>query len=115
MANAVTSNTGSVASPVATFKIRYAKKVFLYVDYAKGDGTSATMTIGFVKPKVHASNLYQETAFATANMAPITATFNATGRFRFEITPATPETSLVVTFAFTGGTTQAIICDVVPE
>jgi len=111
-ANAVTSNTGTVVDPVVTFRTRNNNgKMYLYVDYTKGDGTSVTMKIASVNKLIHASNAYEASLFATATIAPITATFSTTGKYRFEISLAGPEQSLIVTFAFTGGTTQAVICD----
>jgi hypothetical protein len=69
-----------------------------------------------VNPLVHPSNGYEHSVFATATIAPITATFSATtGKFRFKIDLAPGETSLIATFAFTGGTTQAVICDLYPD
>jgi hypothetical protein len=48
-------------------------------------------------------------------MAAVTATFTATGIFRFELKPSLQETQLVASFAFSTGDTQAIICNMVPE
>jgi len=119
-ANTVTSTTGVVSgtdpSLVATFKIHYMQKaLFLYVKYTKGNGANPTMTIGFVNPKVHASDIYQQALFATANMAPVTATFTVSGKFRFELKPSLRESQLKVSFEFSTGDTQAVICDMVPE
>ena len=112
MANQVTSNTGAAVSPVVTFKTRNNnEKVYLYVNYAKGDGTNVTMKIASVNKLVHATNAYESSVFATATIAPITATFDTTGKYRFEVALASSEQSLIVTFAFTGGTTQAVVCD----
>jgi hypothetical protein len=116
MANAVTSVTGTAASPVVTFKISNPKEsYFVYVRYAKGNGTSATLTLKFLNPNVHASEVYQHSAFATATIAPVTATFDADGNHRFEIPACPAETQLVATFAFTGGTTQAVVSDLYPN
>jgi len=119
-ANTVTSTTGVVSgtdpSLVATFKIHYIQKaLFLYVKYTKGNGANPTMTIGFVNPKVHASDIYQQALFATANQAAVTTTFTATGIFRFELKPSLQETQLVASFAFSTGDTQVIVCNMVPE
>ena len=116
MANAVTSNTGVAASPVVTFKTRNVQKsVFVYVDYTKGDGTSVTMKLASVNPSIHASNAYEHSTFATAVIAPITATFNASGKHRFEIPVSPGESQFVATFAFADGTTQAVVCDLYPN
>ena len=116
MANAVQSSTGAVVGNVATFRIRSPKEsVFVYVDYTKGNGTQVTMKLGFVHPKIHASNEYQASLFATAVIAPITATFNASGRHRFEIPVQNGETQVKATFAFTDGDTQVVICDLEPN
>ena len=115
MAIGLTSHTAAlVATPVATFKMRYIQKaLFLYVDFLKDGSNTMTMTIGVVNPKVHATNTYQETLFATATMVAITATFDTTGKYRFQLTPSLQETSLVVTFAGSGSPT--VVCDIVPE
>lgn len=116
MANAVTSTTGTAASPVVTFRTRSLQKsVFIYVDYTKGDGTSVTLKLSSVNKSIHATNGYEHAVFATATIAPITATFNASGRYRFEINVTPGESSFIATFAFTGGTTQAVICDLYPN
>jgi len=116
MANTVTSNTGVAVSPVVTFKTRNTQKsVFVYVDYAHGDGTSVTMKLASVNKSIHATNAYEHSTFATATIAPITATFNADGKYRFEIDVSPGESQFVATFAFTGGTTQAVVCDLYPN
>jgi len=116
MANGVTSNTGVAVSPVVTFKTRNVQKsVFVYVDYDKGNGTNVTLKLASVNPSVHASNAYEHSTFATATIAPITATFDTTGKYRFEIQVTPGESQFVATFAFTGGTTQAVICDLYPN
>jgi hypothetical protein len=117
MANAASSVTGEAAAGVVTFNIagripgREKDHIFIYVDYDKGNGTSVTMKLGAVSPPIGNSNEYQDTLFATATMVPVTATFDATGKYRFKIPLAYAETSFKVTFVFTGGTTQIIICD----
>ena len=112
MANAVTSKTGVIAGDACTFKIRNNNgKVKVYVAYTKGDGTSVAFTIGSVNPHVHASTLFQHGLFATATLAPITVTLNANGNHRLEINLSSAESLLTVTFVFTGGTTQAVVCD----
>jgi hypothetical protein len=85
------------------------------VNYDVGNGTSVTLKLAMVNPSIHASNSYEQSEFSTATIAPVTATFNATGKYRFKIALAPGETSLVATFAFTGGTTQAVICDLYPD
>ena len=115
MANTVTSKSGTVAGTVVTFNIQNAQKeVFVYVDYNKGDGTQTTMKVGSIRPAFDAANEYQHADFATAAVAAITATLNATGRFRFKIPVANGETKFKVTFTFADGTTQAIACNLVP-
>ena len=112
MANTVTSNTGAVVGNVVTFKTqRVQKELFLYVDYTLGDGTSATVKIGAVHPSIHASNPYEDTVFATAVMAPVTATFSASGKHRFKIPMCPGETQLKVTVTFADGATQAFVID----
>jgi len=117
MANGVTSTTGVAVSPVVTFKTRNTQRnVFLYVDYTKGNGTSVTMTLGSVNPSVHATSLFEHAEFTTATIAPVTATFSATAaKYRFKIPVSPGESQFVATFAFTGGTTQAVICDLYPD
>ncbi|MCZ7404483.1 MAG: hypothetical protein O8C67_06080 [Candidatus Methanoperedens sp.] len=116
-ANAVTSTTGVVVSTVVTFKTRNTQKhVFLYVDYTKGNGTSVTMTLGSINPSIHATSLFEHAEFATATIAPITATFSATAaKYRFKIPVSPGESKFVATFAFTGGDTQIVICDLYPD
>lgn len=117
MANAVTSNTGIQASEVVTFNIanripgREKDQIFIYVDYDKGNGTNVTMKMGAVAPPIGNANEYQNTEFATATMVPVTATFDATGKYRFKIPLAYAETLFKVTFVFTGGATQVVLCD----
>lgn len=116
MPNAVTSNTGTVVSPVVTFnKSRLQKSVFVYVDYDVGNGTSVTLKLASVNKYIHATNAYEHSTFATATIAPITATFNATGKYRFEIPICPADTIIVATFSFTGGTTQIVVCDLYPN
>ena len=116
MANAVQSSTGAVAGDVVTFNIRSPKEsVFIYLDYTKGDGTNVTIKLGSIHPKIHATNEYQHSEFKTATIAPITATFDASGRHRFEIPVQNGESKVKATFAFTGGTTQVAKCDLVPN
>ncbi len=112
MANSLTSNTGAVVAPNVTFKTpRVQKQVFVYVDYDKGDGTSAALVISTLNPNVHASNTYQNTAFATGAVAPVTITLNANGRYRFTIPACFRETELVAAVTFADGTTQKCIVD----
>jgi hypothetical protein len=116
MANAVQSSTGVVVGDVVTFNVRSPQKsVFIYLDYTKGNGTQVTMKLGFIHPKIHASNEYQSSLFATAVIAPVTATFNASGRHRFEIPVHYGESQVKATFAFTDGDTQVAKCDLVPN
>jgi hypothetical protein len=116
MANAVTSKTGAVVGTAVTFPIQNSQEaVFVYVDYNKGDGTSATMKVGSIHPGIHGTNEYQHADFVTAVVAAITATLNATGRFRFKIPIANKETKFKVTFTFADGTTQAIACNIHPK
>jgi hypothetical protein len=116
MANAVQSSTGTVVDTVVTFNIRSPKEsVFIYLDYTKGNGTSVTMKLGSIHPKIHATNEYQHSEFKTATIAPITATFDATGKHRFEIPVQNGESKVKATFAFSGGDTQVVVCDLVPN
>ncbi len=116
MANAVQSSTGTVVDTVVTFNIRSPKEsVFVYLDYTKGNGTSVTMKLGSIHPKIHAANEYQHSEFKTATIAPITATFDATGKHRFEIPVQNGESKVKATFAFSGGDTQVVVCDLVPN
>ncbi len=114
--NTVTSVTGSVAAGVVTFNVQnIQKKAYLYVRYNDGDGTSVAMTIGSINPLIHATEAYEHTELATATVAPITVTFNTAKNHRFEINMSPGEKTLKVTFVFTGGTTQAVVCDIYPE
>jgi len=114
MANAVTSKTGVISGSdtVCTFRIRGNQgKIYVYVAYTKGNGTSVAFTVGSVNPHVHASTLFQHGLFATATLAPITVTLNADGNHRLEIDVSASESLLTVTFTFNAGTTQAVVCD----
>jgi hypothetical protein len=116
-ANAVSSSTGVESAGVVTFKTRNTQKhVFLYVDYTKGNGTSVAMTLGSINPSVHATSLFEHAEFATATIAPVTATFSATAaKYRFKIPVSPGESRFVATFVFTGGDTQRVICDLYPD
>jgi hypothetical protein len=116
MANAVTSNTGVAVSPVVTFKTRNTQKsVFIYVAYTKGNGTNVTLKLASVNKSIHATNAYEHSTFATATIAPITATFDTSGNYRFEISVSPGESQFVATFVFTGGDTQVVVCDLYPN
>ena len=116
MANAVQSSTGGVVGSVVTFNVRSPKEsVILYLDYTNGDGTNVTMKLGAVNPRIHPTNEFQRSVFATATIVPITGTFDASGRHRFEIPVFYRETKFIATFTFSGGTTQVVICDIDPN
>jgi uncharacterized protein with WD repeat len=116
-ANALTSVTGVVTgTTVATFNVRGNQgAVQIFLKYGKGDGTSvAVSTIEFIVPQLGGTTLYQVPASSTSGttLGSYTLTLNADGNYIITIGYVPREaTSMKITVAFTGGTTQTLQVD----
>jgi hypothetical protein len=113
--NTLSSVTGVATATTATFNIRGnqgAAQIFL--KYGKGDGTSvAVSSIEFVIPQL-GSTLYKVPASATSGttLGNYTLTLSATGNYIVTMAYVPREaTSMKITIAFTGGTTQTLQLD----
>jgi len=115
-ANALTSVTGVVTgTTVATFNVRGNQgAVQIFLKYGKGDGTSvAVSTIEFVVPQL-GTTLYRVPASASSGttLGAYTLTLDATGNYIITLAYVPREaTSMKVTIAFTGGSTQTMQLD----
>lgn len=115
-ANALTSVTGVVTGgTVATFNVRGNQgAVQIFLKYGKGDGTSvAISTIEFVVPQL-GTTLYKVPASQSsgATLGAYTLTLDATGNYIITLAYVPREaTSMKVTIAFTGGSTQTMQLD----
>jgi hypothetical protein len=101
---------------VATFNVRGNQgAVQIFLKYGKGDGTSvAVSTIEFIVPQLGGTTLYQVPASSTSGttLGSYTLTLNADGNYIITIGYVPREaTSMKITVAFTGGTTQTLQVD----
>jgi hypothetical protein len=118
MANVLTSKNGVAVTTTATFNIRGHKgMVNLFFQYTKGDGTSVAITaIEFVLPSISGSTLYKKNAGVMSGsnltLTALGVTLDTTGNFIIPLADIPLEaTSMKLTVAFTGGTTQALQLD----
>jgi hypothetical protein len=115
--NALTSVTGVVTgTTIATFNVRGNQgAVQIFLKYDNGDGTSvAVSSIEFIVPVLGAAVLYKVPASASsgATLGAYTLTLGADGNYIITLGYVPREaTSMKVTIAFTGGTTQTLQLD----
>lgn len=116
-ANALTSVTGVVTgTTVATFNVRGNQgAVQIFLKYGKGDGTSVAISkVEFIVPQLGGTTLYQVPASSTSGttLGSYTLTLNADGNYIITLGYVPREaTSMKITVAFTGGTTQTLQVD----
>ena len=114
--NALTSVTGVVTgTTVATFNVRGNQgAVQIFLKYDNGNGTSvAVSTIEFVVPQL-GTTLYKVPASMNsgATLGAYTLTLSADGNYIITLAYVPREaTSMKVTIAFTGGSTQTLQLD----
>ncbi len=113
MANTTSSITGTVATDVVTFNTHnVANGVTVYVIYAKGAGTSATITFTVINPSQHATNQFKYWDSSSLTVVHEVFTFATSGNFRIALPLALGEDHLIATVAYTGGTDQTMAVDV---
>lgn len=115
-ANALTSLTGVVSSSTVTFNVRGNQgAVQLYLKYDVGNGTSVAVSkVEFIVPSLGSTTLYQVPASSTSGttLSAYTLTQSATGNYIITLAYVPRgATSMKVTIAFTGGTTQTLRLD----
>lgn len=118
MANALTSTTGAVAANVATFLVPGKKDgVFLMVKYDKGNGTSVSLQPTLIAPNLSKTDEYQPVYLDTDGITVQPQSFKlaTSGNYRIPITIGGGEKKMKLTPTFTGGTTQAVVADIVVE
>jgi hypothetical protein len=81
--------------------------------YSKGNGTSVLITPTFIDPDLDPTDQYQP-IYLDPTMAPQPQSFSlsASGNYRIPVPMALGEKILVLTIAFTGGDSQALVVDV---
>lgn len=114
--NVLSSVTGVVSSSTVTFNVRGNQgAVQIFLKYGKGDGTSVAVSkIEFVVPQLGTTVLYQvpATAISGTTLGSYTLTMSADGNYIITLGYVPREaTSMVVTIAFTGGSTQTLQLD----
>lgn len=115
-ANTLSSVTGVVVSTAATFNVRGNQgAVQIFLKYGKGDGTSVAISkVEFIVPQLGGTTLYQVPASSTSGttLGSYTLTLNADGNYIITLGYVPREaTSMKITVAFTGGTTQTLQVD----
>jgi len=116
--NTLSSVTGvvAVATPDVTFNVRGNQgAVQIFLKYGKGNGTSVAISkIEFIVPQLGSTTLYQVPASSTSGttLGSYTLTLNADGNYIITLGYVPREaTSMKITTAFTGGTTQTLQVD----
>ena len=108
MANTTSSSTGTVLSDVVTFNTKNcANGMTIYVKYAKGGGTSATITFTIKNSKL-STDAYQYWDSSSLTVVAEVYTFATSGNYRIALPLALDEDTLIATVAYTGGSDQTM-------
>lgn len=112
MANTATSRTDPYAANVITHKMGAHKEgTHMLVKYAKGGGTSATITITVVQGNISVADEYKPIYMSGTLVIAQTFYFDISDNYRVPLGMGLGETTVKATVAFTGGSDQAMVVD----
>ena len=117
MADALTSNTGTVATLVLTQKLENIDPesgVVAYIHYTKGGETNIKVQFAFLENVVDSTNYYNDIYLDNSlNVYSKQLTLLSTGYYRIPIAIAGNEDAIKATFTVTGSAGNAAIkCDI---
>lgn len=118
MANAASSRTDACLADVITHVCAGRKEgtflkegTHMLVKYAKGGGTSATITVTVINPKISATDEYKPIYLSGTVVLAQTFFFDTSGNYRVPLALGLDEKTIKATVAFTGGTDQTMVVD----